>query len=115
MHALLKTLPNFLRGFTFIRHDAAWLHRGVGTQLHGLQAKEATPASSESVTELLLIIKLFARLARSRASIGHDLLRVKQGGEQDAAPEAGRDALDLACQVADALCRMPRPYMELLG
>ena len=62
------------------------------------------------MTELLLIIKLFARLARSRASIGHDLLRVKQGGQ-----EAGPDALDLACQVTDALCRMQRAYVELLG
>lgn len=115
MHALLKTLPNSVRGFTFMRHDAAWPHRGVGTQLHGLQANEATPASSESVTELLLIIKLFARLARSRASIGHDLLRVKQGGEQGTAQEAGRDALDLACQVTDVLCRMQGPYVELLG
>lgn len=98
-----------------MRHDAAWPHRGVGTQLCGLQVKEATPACNESVAELLLIIKLFARLAGSRASIGHDLLRVKQAGEQGTLQEAGPDALDLACQVTDALCRMQRPYVELLG
>ena len=113
MRALLGMQPNFLRGFTFIRRDAAWPHKG--TQLCALQAKEATPASDECVTELLPIIKLFARLARSRASIGHDLLRVKQPGEQGTAQEAGLDALDLACQVTDALCRMQRPHVELLG
>ena len=29
--------------------------------------------------------------------------------------EEGADALDLACQTADALCQLPNPSVELLG
>ena len=83
-------------------------------KLSNVQATESSLQCREALTELLLVIKLFVRLAESRASIGHDLMRVKQVGEQ-CETEAGADALDLACQVTDALCRMQRPCVELLG
>ena len=83
-------------------------------KLNSVQATEISLQCSEALTELLLVIKLFVRLAESRASIGHDLMRVKQVGEQ-CETQAGADALDLVCQVTDALCRMQRPSVELLG
>ncbi len=70
---------------------------------------------NEALTELLLIVKLYVRLAQSSASIGHDLLRVKQVVEQSDTQQAGLDTLDLACQITDALCQMQRPSVELLG
>jgi hypothetical protein len=84
------------------------------TKLDNVQAAESGLQCTEALTELLLVIKLFVRLAESRASIGHDLMRVKQVGEQCEA-HAAADALDLACQVTDALCCMQRPSVELLG
>lgn len=84
------------------------------TKLGSVQALESSLQCTEALTELLLVIKLFVRLAESRASIGHDLMRVKQVGEQLEA-QAGADALDLACKVTDALCCMQRPSVELLG
>lgn len=83
-------------------------------KLNNVQATESSLQCSEALTELVLIIKLFVRLAESRASIGHDLMRVKQVGEQ-CEIQAGADVLDLVCQVTDALCRMQRPSVELLG
>jgi len=84
------------------------------TKLNTVQATESSLQCSEALAELLLTIKLFVRLAESRASIGHDLMRVKQVGEQ-CETQAGADVLDLVCQVTDALCRMQRPSVELLG
>ena len=83
-------------------------------KLSNVQVTESSLQCREALTELLLVIKLFVRLAESRASTGHDLMRVKQVGAQ-CETEAGADALDLACQVTDALCRMQRPCVELLG
>ncbi len=83
-------------------------------KLNNVQATESSLQCSEALTELVLIIKLFVRLAESRASTGHDLMRVKQVGEQ-CETQAGADVLDLVCQVTDALCRMQRPSVELLG
>lgn len=77
-------------------------------QAGGDQAQQAS-------ADLLLVVQLFARLAQSAASIGQDVLRVKHVTSQTENAEEGADALDLACQTADALCQLQSPNVELLG
>lgn len=77
----------------------------------GNQADQAQAASAD----LLLIVKLFKRLAQSKATIGQDVLRVKHVMHHIENAEEGADALDLACQTADVLCQLQTPSVELLG
>ena len=78
-----------------------------------LQVAAGSSLAQSVSTELLMIVKLFSRLAQSAASIGQDILRVTQPVHY--LGEEGADALDLACQVADTLCKLPSHNLELLG
>ena len=86
----------------------------IGSSTHP-QVPNCDAQSSEAVAELLLILKLLVKLAQSKATLGQDLLRVKQGSQHSRAQEDGVDALDLVCQISDALCQMQTPPVELLG
>ena len=80
-----------------------------------LQVAAGSSLAQSASTELLMIVKLFSRLAQSAASIGQDILRVTQPVHYLGDGEEGADALDLACQVADTLCKLPSHNLELLG
>ena len=80
-----------------------------------LQAGAKGGQAQKASADLLLILKLFTRLAESTATIGQDVLRVKHMMRHVENAEEGADALDLACQTADALCRLQNPSVELLG
>ena len=80
-----------------------------------LQAGARGGQAQKASASLLLIVKLFTRLAQSSAIIGQDVLRVKHMMHHIENAEEGADALDLACQTADALCRLQDPSVELLG
>lgn len=81
--------------------------------------------TSSAYTELLLILKLFAKLTDSDALVGQDLLRVRLSRQQE--PEQDMedvdmstdadcsDALDLACQILDVVSQESKPLIELLG
>lgn len=94
--------------------------QGVAEQ-HGHQAI----AANSAYKELLLIVKLFARLTDGHALVGQDLLRVRLSRQQQQQQEDNdsatsddtdcSDALDLACQVIDTLTQAPVPLLELLG
>lgn len=79
------------------------------------QGADNSIQSSKAVTELVLIVRLFGKLTQCKASIGQDLLRVKQTVEQLEDEEDGTDALGLVCRVTNSLCQMKRPSVELLG
>ena len=80
-----------------------------------LQAAARGDQAQKASADLLLIVKLFTRLAQSSATIGQDVLRVKHMMHHIENAEEGADALDLACQTADALCQLQNPSVELLG
>ena len=80
-----------------------------------LQACAGSSLAQHASTELLMIVRLFSRLAQSAAKIGQDILRVTQTGHHLGNGEEGADALDLACQIADTLCKLSSANMELLG
>lgn len=81
-------------------------------------------AAEPGYLELLLILKLFAKLTDSCAVNGQDLLRVHLGRQQmQNTSEAdtsmddvnGSDALDLGCQIMDVISQAAEPLLELLG
>lgn len=80
-----------------------------------VQAGARGDRAHKASADLLLVVRLFTRLAQSAASIGQDVLRVKHVTSQIENAEDGADALDLACQTADVLCQMQNPDAELLG
>ena len=80
-----------------------------------LQAGARGNQAQKASADLLLIVKLLTRLAQSTATIGQDVLRVKHMMHHIENAEEGADALDLACQTADALCQLQNPSVELLG
>ena len=80
-----------------------------------VQAGAAGSQAQKVSADLLLVMRLFTRLAQSTATIGQDVMRVKHVSSQIEDAEDGADALDLACQTADALCQAQNPDVELLG
>ena len=80
-----------------------------------VQAGAAGSQAQKVSADLLLVMRLFTRLAQSTATIGQDVMRVKHVTSQIEDAEDGADALDLACQTADALCQAQNPDVELLG
>lgn len=80
-----------------------------------VQAGARGDRAHKASADLLLVVRLFTRVAQSTASIGQDVLRVKHVTSQIENAEDGADALDLACQAADALCQLQNPNVELLG
>lgn len=80
-----------------------------------LQAGARGNQAQKASADLLLIVKLLTRLAQSTTTIGQDVLRVKHMMHHIENAEEGADALDLACQTADALCQLQNPSVALLG